>query len=155
MAIGKNYAFKGVPGKGLVIASADAIYLLGYATIDTSLPGGTGTTSNGVLDLIIGVFELAAVFEEKRTASNYASLPSEIREHPDWPVTKPSDYGMVVKVGRPAIDVIVHPRFSNLLWLRAGEVGINIEYKLFTGRKVREFLTQTGWNLQWPGPISG
>ena len=139
---------------GMAIASPEALYLImAQARNDATmaLAGGLGGAVGG---LIAGAIAAAGARKAQpvRTCT-LAELDPAVRDHPDWPFRAKRKDGpkQVLVVPRDEVDVLEHPSFTNLLKFKLGETAITIEYLLFRGGGVRDYLLAGAWPLRWRG----
>jgi hypothetical protein len=146
--IGGGFTVGKVKWAGPVIAGPEALYLLKVERQNTGAAAG-GAAGGLVGALIGGAISAAFAKPDENRSCTYFQLPDSVRGHPDWPVKKQKKDIDVVVLPKEYVESIRHPRFSNLLKLKAAGIDYVIEYTLFTGKKVKSFLAASGWKLEW------
>ena len=140
---------------GTAIASADKIYL-----VTSHARNDLATGISGALGGAIGGLIVAALSKNPDSISscNLKQIDQDVVNHPDWPlkVTPENEGQSVLIIPRDAVRNIKHPALTNLLNLQSYGVNISIEYSMFRGRSVQDYLVDTGWPVTWKGEnVSG
>lgn len=147
-----GYAFK--VGKqsfaGVVIASPFQMYLVQSQARTASLAMGGG--------LLAAMIDSALARRAKKTTietRHLEAIDPAVLEHEDWPiyVTTSNASTDVLIISRDAVEMITHPSFTNLLQFTIEETPISIEYGVFRGAKLRDYLVETGWQVKWKGTV--
>ncbi len=125
---------------GPVVASPDAIYLVKKARQRNNAGGG----------LIGAAISAALQSRDRFDTCRYFELPAEVTSHSDWPVKRKKDCRVLI-IPKNEIKQIKHPGFTNVLRLEFQGTDIRIDYLMFRGRFVKEFLHAGGWPLLWRG----
>ena len=132
--------------EGPVVASADAIYLVQVRPV--SAIGEVGRSFGLIGGLVAAAAQSVTGSRRSVSTCRLSELPPTVRNDPNWPRARADDSPVLV-VPKDAVDSIRHPRFSNELRFTAGGEKILIGYRLFQGAKVRRFLSEAGWKLEW------
>ena len=155
MRIGTTFSVEKTKWYGTVVASAESIYLF----LETRRNDVANAVGGGLVGgLIAGA--VAGALERRLTSGGLCAvsdLPADVLNHPDWPaksLAKKRDLQVVV-VPRSAVSTITHPSWGNLLRLEFQGQSVVIEYLLLRGAKVRDFLAESGWALDWAGKPVG
>ena len=146
--IGAAFTVGKVKWAGHVIASPDALYLLKVSRHNAG--AAAGAHAGGLIGaLVVGAISAAFQKPDETKSCKYFELPREVRDHPDWPIKKQKHDIDVIVLPKPFVEGLRHPRFSNLLKLSAAGIPYSIEYTLFRGKKVKNFLAGAGWAVEW------
>jgi len=146
--IGFAFSVGKVKWAGAVIASPEALYLLKETRQNAG--AAAGAHAGGLIGaLVVGAIASAFQKPDDTKSCKYFELPLEVRGHADWPVTKQKKDVDVIVLPKPYVEGLRHQRFSNVLKLTAAGIPYSIEYTLFRGKKVKSFLTQSGWAMEW------
>lgn len=148
--------------QGMVVVSPDALYFVMVKKMDTATMGAVIGASFGLVGaLVVGAIASALPKKEEeeeeepiRTCT-VAELGADIRHHTDWPYKfKPKDEDkQVLIVNKQAVELVEHPRFGNILKIKAGDTLFRLEYLFFKGKSIRDYLTETGWPMNWAGEL--
>ncbi len=138
--------------KGAAVFSRDRLYLVmrelyskaaqcGYGF--GGLAGGLLTelaTSNKNSNVSVGNFTLG-------------QLDAATLHHPQWPVPikRKNGNNPLAIVDKSTVELVEHPRFTDLLKFKVNGVPISLQYNMFTGRKTRDYLIENEWPLKWCG----
>jgi hypothetical protein len=144
MQIGYTFKLGKSSWRGAVVASPEAFYLLQEMKASTAMLGA----QFGLVGALVaaGAAKLAEP-SETRTC-DISQLDPAVLNHPDWPLKKRKKGDMVV-VAREDVGEIKHPRWTNLIKFDVDGEPASIEYALFRGKKVRQFLIDSGWPVSW------
>lgn len=134
--IGSRFRIEGTRWDGPVVATADAFYLFQRSRERDAAPL--------VAKLVLSTIERDASVP----ACSYDQLPESLRNHPEWLPFEELNCPVIV-LGREQIKAVNHRRFSNMLDLETDAERVSVEYSLFTGSAVRQFLTTHHWPLMW------
>jgi len=146
--IGFAFSVGRVKWAGAVIASPEALYLLKETRHNAG--AAAGAHAGGLIGaLVVGAIASAFQKPDETRSCKYFELPPEVRNHPHWPVKKQKKDVDVIVLPKPYVEGMRHPRFSNLLKLTAAGNPYSIAYTLFCGKKVKNFLTEAGWAMEW------
>jgi hypothetical protein len=145
--IGNSFNVNKAKWLGSVIASPEALYLLKEAR--QSAAAAAGVHGGLIGALVVGAISAAMQKPDETRSCNYFQLPQEVRDHPDWPVKKQKKDVDVIVLPKQYVEGMRHPRFGNLIKLTAAGLNYSIEYTLFRGKAVKNFLTQAGWKIEW------
>jgi hypothetical protein len=133
---------------GPVVAGPEAFYLLKVERHSDA--AAAGAAAGGLVGaLVAGAISAALQKPDENPTCTYFQLPESVRGHPDWPIKKRKKDVEVLVLPRDSVESIRHPRFSNVIKLKADGVDYSIEYTFFTGNKVKNFLAASGWKLEW------
>jgi hypothetical protein len=145
--IGHAFAVGKAKWMGAVIASPEAIYLLKQTRFNAAAAAGM---HGGLLGaLVVGAIAKALEKPDETKSCKYFQLPPEVHGHPDWPAKKQKLDVDVIVLPKAFVQNMRHPRFTNELKLTAAGIDYKIEYTLFRGKKVKAFLADAGWAMQW------
>ena len=148
-AIGKKKYY------GMGIASRDAIYLI--MTHDRNDGAAAAARMGGLVGGLIAaaVTNLMPAKTLTVVTTTVAQLPAEVRSHPDWPYgRKPKQEAkQVLVVPRSSVEALEHPSFTNLIKFTIDQTPVTVEYLLFRGAGIRDYLLATGWPVKWKGRV--
>jgi hypothetical protein len=145
-AWGKPHAYT-----GMVVASPDAFYI----AIDPNTLTGMGAAIGGALG---GAIEGMLANKKKRGKKKYmpqdvplveemdlSDLPTEVAEHPEWPVTWTE--GPVIVVPREAVQSLRTTWWLGGIELVMEGVAIRVATPIFKRKKMAAYLVDTGWEV--------
>jgi hypothetical protein len=139
---------------GMAIASSEAMYLIMTQTRNRLAQGVAGGLGGALGGLVAGAIASAGAAKAQpiRTCT-VTELDPGILTHADWPFKGKSKEKnkQVLVVPRGAVEVVEHPSFTNVLKFRLADTPVTVEYLLFRGAGIRDYLVNTGWPLKWKG----
>jgi hypothetical protein len=148
LKIGGSFRIDKAQYRGPIVASADGLYLLKETEITMTAKMGA---QFGLLGgLIAGAIDGMTKKLDTFVSCRLYELPLEIRQHPDWPLRKRNDCP-IVYLPKEMLGTIRHPRFSNVIMAYLDDKKFRMEYRIFTGARVKEFLIGHGWPIVWAG----
>jgi hypothetical protein len=140
---------------GMGIVSPKALYFVINQKRNDLAIGlmATGGALGGLIAGAIGT--LSAKSSDSCQTCEVKSLDIDIRRHPDWPYSQKPQHEtrQVLIVPRDIVYFIEHPSFTNFLIIKTGQANVKVEYLLFRGRSIRDYLYATGWPLKWCGEL--
>lgn len=116
---------------GPVVASSDAFFL---CLVSSSL--------GAMLGLVGAALEALASGKREIMEGDLSKLPSEITQHPDWPIRWKK--GRVIVVPREAVDSIQYSFWASSD-LQTKQQVFRVNLRLLRRRRVLAFLRESGW----------
>lgn len=140
---------------GMGIASPQALYLVVNQQRNDAA-AGMAHLGGALGGLIAGaIMGLTPKTQDSLKYCEVKYLDTSIRRHPDWPYSQSPRHEIrrVIVVPREMVSLITHRSWTNFLTFDFDSTKIKMEYLLFRGASIRDYLLATGWPLQWCGEM--
>jgi hypothetical protein len=136
---------------GPVIATSDALYCVLRTPNSTS---HALAAHGGLLGALAGAIVGAATKcdSEPVVLGKAGDAPDFLRAPPTGPLRRCKPDVPMLIVERRSIDTLCKDSWiNNVLCFAIGSTKVVVSHSLFSGRRVHEFLVNSGWPLRWRG----